>query len=272
LDVEQPMTHTFSSVTMFGASGYFLESSLLDLAAIEEVNGLLMASKDRLNRHLEEWVGESVPDHSDFARHQARISDYETKGLPKDLRHYLVGEFDLETRLDRRICRILGASKARVALTRLFDATKYYVHYPPMIRFKVAGAPGSVLPAHQDYTYNSHLKDFLTVWVPLVEIDEEVGGLVMYEGSHLEERLHHASSGPWAHGLSPAGLEKYRRVPIQMKVGDALIFPPTLIHESALQYSQTRPRLSIDFRVFREPGDTRKSYYDPFEDRVVRLD
>ena len=50
---------------------------------------------------------------------------------------------------------------------------RYYVHYPPMIRFKLADAPSSIVPVHQDIAYNRHLSDFITVWVPLVDIDDE---------------------------------------------------------------------------------------------------
>jgi ectoine hydroxylase-related dioxygenase (phytanoyl-CoA dioxygenase family) len=55
-----------------------------------------------------------------------------------------------------------------------------------------------------------------------------------------------------------------------MRVGDVLLFPPSLIHESAPHRSTTRVRYSIDFRVFRSPEDTTKSYFDPLENRVVR--
>jgi hypothetical protein len=49
-----------------------------------------------------------------------------------------------------------------------------------------------------------------------------------------------------------------------------LLFPPSLIHESAPHRSTTRVRYSIDFRVFRSPEDTTKSYFDSLENRVVR--
>ncbi len=269
-----PCNHSaFEGSGAHAADGYVWERSLLNLAVVEEAKDLLWASQVNLNRRLEEWLGEAVADDAAFARHQARLAEYELRGIPKDLRHYLVGEFDLQTRLDPRICRILGSPSARKCLARLLDSPRYYVHFPPMIRLKVAEAPGSILPAHQDFPYNTHLRDFLTVWVPLVDIDQEVGGLILYPGSHLDGKMDHAANGPWAHGLSDGALlKKYARRAIQMKVGDALIFPPTLIHESAAQLSRTTPRLSIDFRVFREPSDTGKSYYDPFEDRVTRLD
>jgi hypothetical protein len=262
----------YPSAMLFNSKGYVLERSVLDPSATSEARDLLLASKERLHRLLEQWTGEPVPDNAAFARHQLRIPEYTTKGLPVDLRHYLVGEFDLETRLDLRICRVLAGPGARELLTQFFGTSKYYVHYPPMVRFKMADAPGSILPAHQDFTYNGHLRDFITVWVPLVDIDDEVGGLILYDGSHLDGSVDHAPNGPWAHGLKkPAGLP-YAQHPVHMKVGDALLFPPLLIHESAPHRAPTRLRYSIDFRVFVSAEDTSKSYFDPFESRVVRRD
>jgi hypothetical protein len=260
----------YPSTTLFDSRGYLLEHALLDPVATAEARSLLLASKERLHRLLEQWTGEPVPDNAAFARHQLRIPEYTERGLPVDLRHYLVGEFDLETRLDRRICRLLSTPGVQEALTRFFGTPKYYVHYPPMVRFKMADAPGSILPAHQDFTYNRHLRDFITVWVPLVDIDDQVGGLILYDGSHLGGSVDHAPDGPWAHGLTKPADLPYDKHPVHMKVGDALLFPPLLIHESAPHCSPTRLRYSIDFRVFAAPEDTTKSYYDPIEDRVVR--
>lgn len=264
------MTSAFSSTDLFGDIGYLLERSLLDLGGTSDVLELLLGNKNRLQRLLEEWLGELVPDNAAFAYHQTQITNYESRELPKDLRHYLTGEFDLETRLNPRICAILAAPKARAALVRLLDTPRYYIHYPPMVRFKMADASASMLPPHQDFAYNEHLRDFVTVWVPLTDIDDEVGGIVVYTGSHRGERVNHLPSGPWAHGLKEHVAAAYPKKHIHMRVGDVLLFPPSLIHESAPHRSTTRVRYSIDFRVFRSPEDTTKSYFDPLENRVVR--
>jgi ectoine hydroxylase-related dioxygenase (phytanoyl-CoA dioxygenase family) len=265
-----PMSSAFRSTVLFGEAGYLLERSLLDSDGTSEVLEILLASKGRLHRLLEEWLGEPVSDNVSFANCQARIADYEARGLPKDLRHYLTGEFDLETRLNTKICALLAAPKVRATLARFLDTPKYYIHYPPMVRFKMADVPGSMLPPHQDFAYNAHLRDFVTVWVPLTDINDEVGGLVVHTGSHLAEKVDHSPSGPWAHGLKEHAAGVYAKRAIHMQVGDVLIFPPLLIHESAPHRSKTNLRYSIDFRVFRAPEDTTKSYFDPFENRVTR--
>ncbi|MGB6943699.1 MAG: phytanoyl-CoA dioxygenase family protein [Bryobacteraceae bacterium] len=265
------MTFAFPSTTLFGAAGYLVERCLLNRSDTSEVLALLVASKDRLHGLLEQWLGEAVPDNAAFGNHQARIAEYEGRGLPKALRHYLTGEFDLETRLDTRICALLAAPKVRDVLVNLLETPRYYIHYPPMVRFKTADAPGSILPPHQDFAYNTHLRGFITIWVPLTDIDDDVGGIVVYPGSHRGERVDHSPSGPWAHGLKEQIAGMYTKQAIHMHVGDALLFPPLLIHESAPHRSTKRLRYSIDFRVFGRPEDTTKSYFDPFENQVVRL-
>ena len=255
----------------FGAEGYLLVRSILDRTVLQEVHHLLITARDRVNGALEQWTGEPVSTDAAFVRHQRQLQHYEAAGLPADLRHYLVGEFDLQTRLDLRICSILSALRVRSFLTGFLGASHFYVHYPPMIRFKISDAPGSILPPHQDFAYNRHLRDFVTVWVPLVDIDSHTGGLVLYEGSHLAGFLEHGAKGPWAYGVQSAPSPKYHKCAVEMEFGDALIFPPFLLHESAPHLSD-RTRYSIDFRVFLSPEDTGKSYFDPFSNLVVRSD
>ena len=114
----------------------------------------------------------------------------------KDLA-FLRGEFDLETRLDKRIMQVLATPRVLAYLSKFLSSDGYCIHYPPMIRFKMAGAEASKLPPHQDWPYNTHMKDFLTVWVPLVVVDEGTGGVVVYEGSHQDGNVQHVAEGSW---------------------------------------------------------------------------
>ena len=254
---------------LFNDKGWFLKSLLIEKNLIDETREFLNRRRDLLQSGFEQWVGASISSAKDFAEHQSRIEDYENRQLPKDLRHFLTGEFDLETRLDHRIVALLSSENCREFLTQFLSSRKYVMHYPPMIRFKVADSPGSVLPPHQDAPYNPHLQDFITVWVPLCDIDSEVGGIIVYEGSHVEGALAHATSGPWAYGLE-APRPTYPTRPIYMRAGDALLFPSQLIHESGPQKNHERIRYSIDFRVLRFASDTTKSYFDPFTGEVTR--
>lgn len=249
-------------IELFDDSGWHLETSLLDVAPVRD---FLSARRERLAREFSAWLGE---ENGSYAWHQTQLPAYESRGLPVDLRHYLVGEFDLETRLDLRISDILSTERSREFLCRFLGTDRYLIHYPPMIRFKVAEAPGNIVPVHQDYAYNRHLSKFITVWVPLVDITEECGGVILYEGSHLSEPVRHEASGAWSN-KAQTEVDGFNPRHILMRAGDALIFPPNMFHQSAPHLSSTI-RYSIDFRVFPAPADTTKSYYDPFTKTVRR--
>ena len=253
---------------LFNDKGWCVKSSLIETDLIEQARKFLETRRDQLQSSFEQWIGRSISSARDFAEHQSRIEEYENRQLPKDLRHFLTGEFDLETRLDHRIVALLSSENCREFLTEFLSSEKYLIHYPPMIRFKVADSPDSVLPPHQDAPYSDHLEDFITIWVPLCDIDSKVGGIIVYEGSHLDGALAHVTSGPWAHGLE-APKPTYPTRPTYMRAGDALLFPSHLIHESAPQKSHERIRYSIDFRALRSASDTTKSYFDPFTGKVT---
>lgn len=255
---------------VFEEDGWLLKKDVLDVKLIASALDFLKERKQLLQSQFELWAGQKISCDSDYARHQSQFAAYEQQNLPKDLVHYLRGEFDLETRMDARIVGILGDSKIKDFLTAKLGVTEYLIHFPPMIRFKIADSPGSVLPPHQDGPYSQHLRDFLTVWVPLVDIDQQVGGLIMFNGSHRDGVVEHGASGPWSFGVSNAP-EKYSRTHVEMKVGDALMFPSLTIHGSAPQLSKTQHRYSIDFRVILSPDDTKKSYFNPFNNQITRL-
>ena len=203
-------------------------------------------------------------------QHQRKTDEYLTRGLPKDLKHFLRGEFDLETRLDKRIMQVLATPRVLAYLSNFLSSDGYCIHYPPMIRFKMAGAEASKLPPHQDWPYNTHMKDFLTVWVPLVVVDEGTGGVVVYEGSHQDGNVQHVAEGSWE-AKALADLDKYSQLHVHMNPGDILTFPSELLHASAPQTS-SRIRYSIDFRVFRAPEDSTKSFFKAKTQEIVRVD
>jgi hypothetical protein len=259
-----------AGTNLFGAMGWRVERGVIDPVAAVNVRDFMNRRRSRLQRRLAEWVGAPVRGVADYALHQERIGEYEQRGLPADLRHFLTGEFDLETRLDLRVLELLAGERCKRFLTSFLDSPAYYCHYPPMLRFKVKEAPTSLVPVHQDAPYNRHLMDFVVLWVPLVKIDEECGGLYVWDGSHLHGEVEHSSSGAWAHGAQ-ADLSRYHRTHVLMDPGDILLFSPTLLHASA-PHTSRRTRYSLDLRIVRSPNDTAKSYYDPQSRTVIRRD
>ena len=268
----EPLQKDFkgSLAQRFEQCGWHLEPGVLDHDLAMQVQEFLIGRLSHLQDLFEEWVKAHGADRQTYGSHQEQLSRYLDLHLPSDLQHFLIGEFDLETRLDTKIIEILSTDWCRTFICSYFETDHYYIHYPPMIRFKVADGGGSVVPAHQDFAYNTHLTDFATVWVPLVDINEECGGLMVYEGSHLIGEVEHSASGAWEN-KALIDLAEYPSRHILMNLGDALLFPPKLVHSSAPHRGE-RTRFSIDFRLFRRAGDTLKSFYNPFTGAITRQD
>jgi hypothetical protein len=255
----------------FDARGWHVQRALLDYGDVERLRLYLQTRFDVIQKAFEAWSGVPVNDKTPYGWHQKKLSEYEARKIPRDFRNFLVGQFDLETRLDLRVVDLLSTSACQAFLKEFLKSPRYYIHFPPMLRFKFMEAPESQVPVHQDIAYNQHLSDFVTLWAPLTEINETCGGVIVYEGSHRAEVFQHESSGAWANRARVEPLEKYPSKHILMEKGDVLLFPPTLLHESALHQSST-VRYSIDYRIFLNKEETSKSYYDPAEKRVIRID
>ena len=132
----------------------------------------------------------------------------------------------------------------------------------------VGGVKGTtVTPAHQD-NYFFRTPNYYTTWIPLMDIDESVGGLAIAEGSHANGYYQHWFNGSeylgvpenrqearrWsASGGSPAtgdvraeGLPK-TWLNADYLSGDLLMFHPMMLHRG-LENTSNMIRLSADIR------------------------
>lgn len=167
-------------VDLFPKEGWHLERKLFEDDVVNRVQDFLVGKQAEVQERFETWAKNQgisdakITDGESYRRHQKRLEEYQEKNLPKDFHHYLRGEYDLDTRLNTLPLELFTTKRCQAFLTSFLDAEKYFVHYPPMIRFKVGGAESSIVPVHQDAFYNQHLSQFITVWVPLVDIDSEL--------------------------------------------------------------------------------------------------
>lgn len=251
---------------LFSSKGWRHEKGALGPERVADLVNFLKQRHQIVRESFEAWVGRQTD--LSYAEHQARLPEYETREIPPDFRNFLVGQFDLETRLDPIVQELLSTPALMDRLKDFCRTDEYFVHYPPMIRFKVPEAKESLVPVHQDTAYNQHLSDFMTAWLPLTDIDDDCGGIIVYEGSQFADEVPHQASGAWAN-RSSVDLSDYSPTHVHMKAGDLLLFPKNLFHESAPHRSE-RIRYSIDFRIFPRPEDTTKSYYDPQARTIVR--
>jgi hypothetical protein len=150
-------------------------------------------------------------------------------------------------------------------------------------------APGMGTPPHADMVYMGRgTKQLYTAWTPLSDIDLAMGGLMVLEGSHHNERLRHGycardvdsfcdndpnDPARTANGLNgwltsdPVNLRKGmegRWLTAEYQLGDVLIFNMYLVH-GALDNRCSRFRISADsrYQLASEPIDERWVGKDP---------
>lgn len=178
--------------------------------------------------------------------------------VPADIRNTLFGHFPLQTRLSEKLWPVADAPALRDVLEFYFDSTQLRMHMPPAARYVPPDYPYAAVPAHQDAAYNRHMTDFLAVWVPLVAIDSDCGGVGIYEGTGNAPVLEPRPS-PVPYWLGAVPTDGLTLLQHDMKPGDALIFNPFVIHASMPNRS-ARTRYSIDYRFF--SGPSTKHYLD----------
>jgi len=257
-----------SEFTTLSQKGYLVSHQAINPTVVNQLRDYLASRLDRLREQFCEWSGgEDVTSVENYRDRSDKISEYEAKGLPKDLRHFLRGEFDVETRLSSEIRQFMSTPSLRNAVASAFGEAKYFLHYPPMLRFKVPKADQTIVPPHQDSAYSSHIEKFITAWVPLTPITEEVGGVAFYEGTQALGQFPHGASGAWeSRALFDESI--YTKTSPHMELGDVLFFTPTIVHASETNTSKNTIRFSIDMRAFSQTTVSPKPYYDPWTEKI----
>lgn len=232
----------------FARDGYQIMRSVLSPQTIASVRGFLEESLAEAFAIMAPWG--IRPDDRDNGRKVAQVLASAAPGtLPEDVKKTMLGHFPLPTRLSERLWAVPREARLQAVLREALGSERLFMHMPPAARFVLPHNTGAMVPAHHDVSYNEHMAEFVTVWVPFVEIDEACGGMTMFEGSQDAVDRHDEKSDLWLKRVSTTG---YRpRVCGPLSPGDVVVFNKWIIHESRPNVSQ-RTRLSIDFRFF--PG------------------
>jgi len=136
---------------------------------------------------------------------------------------------------DSVVCRFLGEKPVWVPIVVHRSA-------PPAEPAKISGDP--FIAGHQDGVNNYGI-DFITCWIPLMEIDDEVGGLAVVPGSH---KAIHFNKDPAQTNVVRTGVfpdSAWRRP--DYKPGDILMFHSMTAH-AGLPNRSDKIRLSVDIR------------------------
>ena len=200
----------------------------------------------------------------------ALLSGPDASDLDRDLRVLLTGHFPLEVRLDRRLWEIPRDAGVQDFLKTVLGTSSMCMHMPPTARFVLPGNLDAGVPSHQDISYNRHMSDFFTCWVPLVDIDETCGGVTVFPGSDgtvVDASM--VDHGIWFGGID---VSKYKAVDcVPMAPGDVLIFNKYLAHKSMPNVSD-KIRFSLDYRFFAATETSTKHYLDMDEWKVIDPD
>jgi len=126
----------------------------------------------------------------------------------------------------------------------------------PMLRVDMPSDDQFLFYQHQDYVYNLGSQNSITVWMPLQDIDKEIGQLGVLPGSHRGGHKACDEKGI----LLKYDRSKETKVPV--KVGQALVFSQFLEHESGKNRSnKIRFAFQIRFNDLAEKDYAMRNYY-----------
>ena len=100
---------------------------------------------------------------------------------------------------------------------------------------------------HQDGQYSPGIEGFRPVWIPLMDIDEAVGGLILAPGQHKRGRLHNLAKPP-VFPIAADTIPANAWATTTYHAGDVLVVHPWTPHVGMANRSD-RVRFSIDTRV-----------------------
>jgi hypothetical protein len=250
----------------FRERGYQVFRGIIPEKTIATVRSFLEQNVDR-SLDLIEGMGVRARTPEAGADIQEILSAPDAKAIDRDARFALTGHFSREVRLDPILWEIPRVSALQRVIKEALGANALRVHMPATARFILPGNLEGGVPPHQDISYNGHMSDFLTIWAPLVPVDDRCGGVAVFEGSASEALPATPNNYEvWNEGLDIARFKATNCVP--MLPGDVLMFNKLLIHKSMLNISE-KTRLSVDYRFFRDTDTSSKHYLDTQAWRVI---
>lgn len=253
------------AVEDFRRNGYLIVRGMLDTSDLADVRRFLESRVAREVASAREEIGCRNP--ADFVSHIGKLAASSGEGLSKGTRDTLSGHFSLETRLSQELWRVPRSSRLRILLQEVLGGERLCMHMPPTARFVLPGNLYAGVPAHQDVSYNHHMSDFVTLWVPFVNIDAQCGGVRVFKESHTSgEFLDTVEKEKfWLKSVPSDGFEAES---CEMQVGDVLLLSKWILHQSMPNLSD-RIRISTDFRFFPESEHSTKHFLDMQSWKVI---
>ena len=257
------------SEATFKADGYQIIRNVIPKDTVIKVRSFLELEVDKAL--LPAWSELGCNSQSEMLSKTKDILEKKSAKTLNDLsdstKHSITGHFSLETRLSEVLWAIPLSSEFQNVLRTILNSQTLSMHMPPVARFVLPHNIYAGVPPHQDFSYNSHLSDFVTVWIPLVDTDDACGGVTIFKGSGKHAPIPY-ESGPEEFWLKGIPTFDYQAVHTKMQMGDILVFNKNIIHASRPNNSE-RIRYSLDCRFFGSQDTSTKHYLNLQTKKVV---
>lgn len=254
------------NISFLKNNGYQIVKGLIPTETIAEARDFLQEEAGKQMETLRQKI--SFSDTDELIDKTGKIVQDPTlfNQYDEQTRNLLTGHFPVEVRLSEKILAIIKLKQVQTLISNIFETQDICMHMPPTTRFILPRNIHAGVPPHQDISYNKHIENFVVLWCPLVDIDDECGGVVVHHGSgFIDEQLKSFERKFWLKGIQDMG---YKKVHCKMKVGDALILNPYIVHESKGN-SSNKTRFSIDFRFFPKSVNSTKYFLDCKTNKVI---
>lgn len=117
----------------------------------------------------------------------------------------------------------------------------------PIVQYRSYAPHTPLSMVHQDGFFSPGIHGFRPVWMPLMTIDPEVGGLMLVPGHHRHGLIHNVAKPP-AFPIPADMIPQDQWATTTFYAGDVLVIHPHMPHVGAYNRSN-RVRFSIDTRI-----------------------
>lgn len=230
---------------------HLLEKNIIESKIIEDISALMI---DFFNTSIfPDMIAKNIIDKD------KKILIDNDFNLNIEEKKLLTGHYPLKFRIEI-YKKIINSKKLFEFLeNKIFKTDDFYLYLPPMCRFSLPQNKYSLTPWHVDKHYNHYLEEAYTVWMPLVNIDNEIGGIGFYEGKYDDSYHKNNENKIFFSSIDLPNESKI--IKYNMKKTDILIFNNNTIHKSISNKSD-KIRYSLDIRFTKkEPVSSHRYYY-----------
>jgi len=254
------LTHPGGSLTaeqkdLYETEGYLVLPGLLSQEELQPIKDSLSGKVEGIARQLAEQglitdLHEDAPFEHRLAKLFEGLSEVEFNKVGRSWRERRPGFYDLMSN-----AKILDAVESLIG-PELFANPVYNV------RPKVPNVAAGAVPWHQDKSYwpDANSNPVITVWIAIVDADEENGCLHICPRTHRKRVLtYHKEDHTGTNyteiddELVEAAIGEYGEDIVPVKAGSAILFNDRCLHMSTLNKSRDRVRWSVDLRY--QPTD-----------------